>query len=373
MNGKFRNSDNKISDADIRTVKGRGAVSNQPSLRFNDTIREVDGDWRDAMIELDDPAPKTLTNVTIEQPKTIINYNKSPDIPFDRSINPYRGCEHGCVYCFARPTHAFLDLSPGLDFEKELFVKPETAQLLRKALAQPHYRVAPIAIGTNTDPYQPIERNYRITRDILTVMLETRHPIGITTKSDRVLADIDLLIELAKLSLTAVTISITTLDAHTARIMEPRAPSPQKRIHAIQQLSKAGIETHVNIAPVVPAITDHELEAIAREADFAGAVGIMAIPLRLPWEVAPLFEQWLAVHYPERAHKVMHIIRSMRDDKNNDPRFFHRRRGTGPWAQLLTNRMARLRKKYNMAKDRYNLRNDLFIPPERNGQINMKF
>ncbi len=355
----------------IQVVKGRGTVSNIASPRFDDMQRNIDGDWRDEQALIDGAARKLRTHVNIEQPKKIITFNKSPDIPFDRSINAYRGCEHGCVYCFARPSHAHHNLSPGLDFETKLFAKPNAATLLRQELAMPGYEVRPIAIGTNTDPYQPIETHYRITRDILEIMLETYHPIGITTKSDRVLRDIDILRKLAEMKLTAVTLSITTLDPDIARTMEPRATVPRRRLAAVKKLTAAGVPCHVNIAPIIPAITDHELEHIAAAAADAGALGLAAIPVRLPWEVAPLFEEWLAAHFPDRANKVMAIIRSLRGGKRNDPRFFHRRRGQGPWADLLRTRMERLRSKYGMDKDRYALRTDLFIPPERHGQMRL--
>ncbi len=358
-------------DPNITIVKGRGTVSNGISGRFDDIKRDVDGDWRDNSAEIDGPTRKIRTDVTIEAPKTIITFNKSPDIPFDRSINAYRGCEHGCVYCFARPSHAYHNLSPGLDFETKLFAKPSAAELLKHELAATNYAVRPIAIGTNTDPYQPIEKRYQITRSILEIMLETRHPIGITTKSDRILHDIDLLTDLAALQLTSVALSITTLDNAIARTLEPRAASPKKRLEAIRLLSAAGVSCYVNIAPVIPAITDHELEHIAAAAAEAGATGLAAIPIRLPWEVAPLFEEWLAAHFPDRASKVMTIIRSLRGGKRNDPRFFHRRRGQGPWADLLKNRMERLRSKYGFEKNRYKLRTDIFIPPDPHGQMRL--
>ncbi|MEM1131747.1 MAG: PA0069 family radical SAM protein [Pseudomonadota bacterium] len=347
--------------------KGRGAASNIASSRFDDKQAEMDGDWRDEQEQIDGKQPRPRTQVHVEKPRTIITRNKSPDIPFDRSINAYRGCEHGCIYCYARPTHAYHNLSPGLDFETQLFAKPNAADLLLSELAKPGYTVQPLAIGTNTDPYQPIEGRYRITRSILQVCLDTLHPIGITTKSNRITDDIDLLTKLARRQLTAVAISITTLDGKTARIMEPRAPSPYKRLDAVRRLSAAGIFTNINIAPIIPAITDHELEAIAMEAAKAGAKGIAAIPVRLPHEVAPLFEEWLDAHYPDRAKKVMSIIKSLRGGRKNDPRFFNRFRGQGPWAELLATRMTALRYKYGMNKTRYALRTDLFTPPRHHG------
>ena len=347
--------------------KGRGAVTNDDSSRFNLPSRQTDGDWLDERDSLDDIPQKLRTQVTLETPKSILNFNKSPDIPFDRSINAYRGCEHGCIYCFARPTHAYHDLSPGLDFETKLFAKPDAARLLRETLAKPSYRPAPIAIGTNTDPYQPIEKRYQITRQILEVMLETRHPIGITTKSNRVLDDAAILTGLAALNLTIVAISVTTLDANIARILEPRAPSPAKRLDAVGRLHALGIPVHVNIAPTIPAITDHEIEAIVAAVARRGARSVSVIPVRLPHEVAPLFEQWLDAHFPGRKEKVMGIIASLRGGRKNDPEFYTRMRGQGPWADLLHRRAAIAARKNGLLKARFALRTDLFQRPIING------
>tara|TARA_R110000824_G_scaffold209667_3_gene395520 strand:+ start:1743 stop:2840 length:1098 start_codon:yes stop_codon:yes gene_type:complete len=343
--------------------KGRGAPSNGVSQRFNLQDRKIDGDWLDERDIIGDSAAKLRTDVTIEFPKSIINYNKSPDLPFDRSINAYRGCEHGCVYCYARPTHAYHDLSPGLDFESKLFAKPNAADLLRQTFAKPTYQPASLAIGTNTDPYQPIEKRYRITRQILEVMLETLHPVVITTKSNRVLEDTDLLVQLALRQLTAVAISITTLDTKTARLLEPRAPAPALRLEAVRKLSDAGIYVHVNIAPVVPGITDHEIESIVAAAADCGAKSISFIPMRLPHEVAPLFEEWLETYYPERRSKVMSIVRQMRGGKRNDPDFHSRMRGQGPWADLIRTRIAIASRKAGLDKAKLNLRTDLFQRP----------
>src|SRR6187402_1445426 len=250
---------------------GRGATLNTTPQRFNLKGRESDGDWLDARDDLDGAAAPLRTTVTVERPRTIITRNQSPDVGFDRSINPYRGCEHGCIYCFARPTHAFHDLSPGLDFETKLFAKPNAAALLRATLAQPKYRPKPIAMETNTDPYQPIEGRYRITRALLELCLETRHPVTITTKSDRVLRDLDLLAELAKLRLVAVAVSVTTLDARLSGLLEPRAAAPAKRLAALGRLVEAGVPPHCSVAPVIPAITDEFIEGILAR---AGAVGV---------------------------------------------------------------------------------------------------
>ncbi len=343
--------------------KGRGAPTNAVSQRFNLQDREIDGEWLDERDRIGDGAAKLKTDVTIEFPKSIINYNQSPDLPFDRSINAYRGCEHGCVYCYARPTHAYHDLSPGLDFESKLFAKPNAADLLRQTFAKPGYQPATLAIGTNTDPYQPIEKRYRITRQILEVMLETLHPVVITTKSNRVIDDRDLLVQLAEQQLTAVAISVTTLDPQTARLLEPRAPAPVRRLEAVQKLSEAGIHVHVNVAPVVPGITDHEIESIVAAAADHGAKSLSFIPMRLPHEVAPLFEQWLETHYPDRKSKVMSIVRQMRGGKRNDPAFHSRMRGQGPWADLIRTRLIIASRKAGLGKAKITLRTDLFQRP----------
>jgi DNA repair photolyase len=343
---------------------GRGAPENRTPTRFNLPTREADGDWLDAREELDEGLPPLRTVVTVEKPKTIITRNTSPDIGFDRSINPYRGCEHGCIYCFARPTHAFHDLSPGLDFESKLFAKPDAAKLLRAELARPGYSVRPIAMGTNTDPYQPIEGKWRITRSILEVLAETRHPVTITTKSDRVLADLDILAEMAKHGLASVALSVTSLEPKISRTLEPRAPAARKRLAAVKRLAEAGVPAWVAIAPVVPGITDHELEHIVEAAAEAGATGVFYLPVRLPFEVAPLFRAWLDEHYPDRAAKVMHIIQSLRGGKDNDPNWFSRMRGSGPWADLLKARFERAVKKHGLNVDKRPLRRDLFAPPQ---------
>lgn len=342
---------------------GRGAPENPVPTRFGLAVREQDGDWLDARDSLDEPAP-LRTSVTIEKPKTIIARNNSPDIGFDRSINAYRGCEHGCIYCFARPTHAFHDLSPGLDFESKLFAKSDAARLLRLELAKPAYRVAPMAMGTNTDPYQPIESQWRITRSLIEVLAETGHPLMITTKSDRVLRDLDLLAPMAKRKLVGVALSITSLTPEVSRTLEPRAPSARKRLAAVKRLSEAGVPAYVAIAPVIPSITDHEMEQIVEAAAAAGARGCFYIPVRLPYEVAPLFRAWLDEHYPERADKVMNIIRSMRGGRDNDPNWFTRMQGSGPWADLLATRFKIASAKAGFRREKMALRTDLFVPPE---------
>ena len=343
---------------------GRGATLNATPQRFKLEARQEDGDWLDDRQEIDDGPPPLRTTVTIERPRTILSRNTSPDVPFDRSINAYRGCEHGCIYCFARPTHAFHDLSPGLDFETRLFAKPDAPTLLRAELAVRGYVPKPIAFGTNTDPYQPIEAEWRITRACIEILAETRHPFTITTKSDRVLRDLDLIRPMAANGLAAVVMSIPTIDPATARTMEPRATRPAKRLAAVRVLADAGVPIHVSIAPIVPQITDHEMEHILEAAAEAGARGAFFLPVRLPHEVAPLFRAWLDEHYPDRAAKVMATIQSLRGGKDNDPNFFTRMQGQGPWAELLRARFRIACAKLGLNKERLALRTDLFRPPE---------
>jgi DNA repair photolyase len=352
-------------------VDGRGAQSGAASTRFALPQREVDDDWREAMRALDGDPPKIRTTVIEERPRSILTFNQSPDIGFDRSINAYRGCEHGCVYCYARPSHAYLDLSPGLDFESKLYAKPDAARLLRKTLAQPRYRPQPIAMGTNTDPYQPIERRYRITRSLLEVCLETGHPVTITTKSDRVLDDLDLLAPLAARNLVAVSISVTSLDPLLSGKLEPRAASPAKRLAALGKLAAAGVRAHVSIAPVIPAITDCFLEEIVERAAGEGVASAGWIMLRLPHEVAPLFREWLDVHFPDRAAKVMGIVQSVRQGKDNDARFFHRMRPSGVWADLFRARFSLACKRARFERQRLNLDCSQFVPPSIEGQLRL--
>jgi len=341
----------------------RGATLNGKSARFNLPQTEADGDWLDAREDVDGPAAPLRTTVSIESPRTIISRNSSPDVFFDRSINPYRGCEHGCIYCFARPTHAYLDLSPGLDFESRLFAKPDAAALLRAELARPGYTVAPMALGTNTDPYQPIESEWRITRSVLEVLAETRHPVTITTKSDRVVRDIDLLETMAEQGLAGVAMSITSLDPKIASAIEPRAPHPERRLKAVRRLADAGIPVYVSIAPMIPAVTDHELEHLVERAADAGARSCFFIPVRLPHEVAPLFRAWLDTHFPDRAAKVMATIQALRGGRDNDPNFFTRMQGSGPWAELMRTRFRIACCKHGLGNRGVALRTDLFRRP----------
>ena len=348
----------------MTVIKGRGAPGNDISTRFSLPLREADGDWLDASEAVDGPAPHPRTMVTVEQPRTIFARNSSPDIAFDRSINAYRGCEHGCIYCFARPSHAWHDLSPGLDFETKLFAKPNAPELLRAELGKRGYTPAPLAMGTNTDPYQPIEGDWKITRACIAILAECRHPLLITTKSDRILRDIDLLAEMARDGLVAVAISVTSLQSAIARTLEPRAPHPEKRIATIRALAQAGVPVWVNVAPVIPAITDQEMEAILERCAAAGVNGASWMAVRLPHEVAPLFRDWLGAHYPERAGKVMAIIRDLRGGRDNDPRFGHRMRPQGVWAELLRARFRKALVRYGIAQQAPVLRTDLFRPPE---------
>ena len=356
-------------------ISGRGAQSAEVPTRFGLAKREVDGDWRDHMEALagEEGAPpvKLRTHVTEERPKTILSFNQSPDIFFDRSINVYRGCEHGCVYCFARPTHAYHDLSPGLDFETQLFAKPNAAKLLRETLAKPRYQPRPIAMGTNTAPYQPIESNYRITRAVLEVCLDARHPVTITTKSDRVLADLDLITEMARHRLVAVAISVTSLAPRLSTKLEPRAASPAKRLAALGKLAEAGVPTHCSIAPVIPAITDEFMEEIVERAAAMGVASVGWIPLRLPHEVAPLFREWLAVHFPERGDKVMSIVRSIRDGRDNDPDFFTRHNPMGVWADLFRSRFRVACKRAGIGKAKFELDCTRFRRPKTGGQLRL--
>ncbi|HSH42256.1 MAG TPA: PA0069 family radical SAM protein, partial [Arenicellales bacterium] len=280
--------------------------------------------------------PRTV--VGKDSSRSIIATNRSPDVPFEQSINPYRGCEHGCIYCFARPTHAYLGLSPGLDFETRLFYKPDAAAQFVQALSRPGYRCRTIALGTNTDPYQPIERRYRVMRGILEVCAQTRHPVGITTKSSRIEDDLDLLKDLAGDNLVRVSLSVTTLDHDLARRLEPRASAPSARLRTVERLAAAGVPVSVSVAPVIPVLTDPEMERIMAEAARLGADSASYIFLRLPLEVKDLFKQWLREHYPDRAAHIMSVIRQSRGGRENDARFGHRRRGSGEFADLVASR-----------------------------------
>ncbi|ADV14186.1 Radical SAM domain protein [Mesorhizobium ciceri biovar biserrulae WSM1271] len=336
--------------------RGRSAGIN-PSGRFEPVSRHVFDDGWNSLEEL----PPFKTEVQVEKPRTIITRNESPDISFDRSINPYRGCEHGCVYCFARPTHAFMGLSPGLDFESKLFAKPDAARLLDKELSKDSYQPRTIAIGTNTDPYQPIEKQYRIMREILEVLEARGHPVGIVTKSALVTRDIDILSRMAERGLAKVALSVTTLDRMLARTMEPRASTPTKRLEAIRQLSDAGIPASVMVAPIIPGLTDPEMERILDSARAAGAREAGYVILRLPLEVSPIFKDWLLRHYPDRYRHVMSLVRSMRDGKDYDSEWGKRMKGAGPYAWQIGRRFEITAKRLGLNAERRTLRTDQFV------------
>lgn len=336
--------------------RGRSAGIN-PSGRFESVSRHVFDDGWSSLEEL----PPFKTEVQVEKPRTIITRNESPDISFDRSINPYRGCEHGCVYCFARPTHSFMGLSPGLDFESKLFAKPDAARLLDKELSKDGYQPRTIAIGTNTDPYQPIEKQYRIMREILEVLEARGHPVGIVTKSALVVRDIDILSRMAERGLAKVALSVTTLDRMLARTMEPRASTSTKRLEAIRQLSDAGIPASVMVAPIIPGLTDQEMERILDSAHHAGAREAGYVVLRLPLEVSPIFKDWLLRHYPDRYRHVMSLIRSMRDGKDYDSEWGKRMKGAGPYAWQIGRRFEITAKRLGLNAERRTLRTDQFV------------
>lgn len=320
---------------------GRGAISNRTGRFERLRAEAVDDGWRHGHESADDdPAPRLDTTITFDRTKSIIARNDSPDLPFDRSINAYRGCEHGCVYCFARPTHAWLGLSPGLDFETRLLAKPNAAELLTRELARPGYKPRAIAMGTNTDPYQPVERRLKITRSILEVLAAHDHPVSIVTKSALVTRDLDILGPMAAKGLATVGVSVTTLDAELAQNMEPRAARPERRLETIRMLAVAGLPVTVLAAPMIPALNDHELEAILIRARQAGATHASYILLRLPLELKDLFEEWLATHYPDRKRRVLTRLREMRGGELYKSGFGERMRGTGQAAKLLRERFA---------------------------------
>jgi DNA repair photolyase len=342
---------------------GRGAQTNR-SGRYEPIAYEPSDDGWDSLAELE-----ALTTEVQEVPaRRIIARNESPDIGFDRSINPYRGCEHGCIYCFARPTHAFLGLSPGLDFETKLFAKTNAAQALERELADPRYEVSTIAIGTNTDSYQPIERRYRIMRHILEVLSATNHPVGIVTKSTLVLRDLDILTSMAKRGLVKVALSVTTLDRRLARAMEPRASTPDKRIETLQRLVDAGVPASVMVAPVIPGLTDMEMERILERASSVGVRNAGYVLLRLPLEIGDLFTEWLTANCPDRAKRVLSLMRSTRGGKLYDSKWGERMTGEGPYAWMIGRRFEMAAERLGMNQASVELRTDLFTPPSRPGQ-----
>ena len=327
--------------------KGRGAVSNRES-RFDRYQHQAvdDGWWQD------EPVSGVATQTLVDDSRTIISTNNSPDIPFNQSINPYKGCEHGCIYCYARPSHAYWDLSPGLDFETRILIKPNAAELLRKTFAKSSYRCQVVTVGANTDPYQPLERELRTTRQILEVLQEHQHPFSIITKSALILRDIDILADMAADNLCSVAVSITTLDDNLKRVMEPRTGSGGARLRSVERMAGTGIPVTVMAAPMIPMINDHELEAILDAANSAGASAIGYIFLRLPLEVRQLFVEWLETHFPLRSKHVMSIIRQSRDGLDYQPRFGERMRGTGVFADLLNSRFKIACKRLGYPPDR---------------------
>ncbi|MEM7663552.1 MAG: PA0069 family radical SAM protein [Pseudomonadota bacterium] len=354
----------RVTKEDLASTKerfdhrGRGAISN-PAGRFEPEARHQFDDGWDT---IEDKPDRLETTLTPEAAKTIITFNRSPDIHFDRSINPYRGCEHGCVYCFARPTHSYHGLSAGLDFESKLFFKPNGPELLRATLAKPGYRPRPIALGVNTDAYQPIERKLQLTRALLRILKDHNHPVTLLTKSHLIVRDIDLIAPMAEKGLVSVGISITTLDRSLARKMEPRAATPPRRLEAIRLLSEAGIPTGIMTAPIIPALNDDEIETLVEAGANAGANRAGYVLLRLPYELKDLFHEWLAEHAPDRAAKVVNLLREMRGGKDYDAKWFERGRGGGAYAKLIGQRFQRVTRKLNLNKPRPALRMDLFTP-----------
>jgi DNA repair photolyase len=356
-------TDETLSADRLEMHRGRGALSNV-SGRFEPLARQAEDDGWD----INDELPPLKTHLTLERSRHIITRNDSPDIAFDRSINPYRGCEHGCVYCFARPTHAYMGLSPGLDFETHLFAKFGAAALLERELSAPRYQPKTIAIGTNTDPYQPIERDQKVMREVLEVLYRARHPVAIVTKSALVLRDLDLLKPMAELGLAKVALSVTTLDPVLARKMEPRASNPEKRLDALRQLSDAGIPTAVLVAPIIPAINDAEIETILTRTRSMGASEAGYVMLRLPLELHDLFREWLLVHYPSKLRHVLSLVRSVRDGKIYDSTWGKRMTGSGPYAWMIGRRFEAASVKLGFTQNKKRLRTDLFIPPGPNAQ-----
>ncbi|MDM8166970.1 PA0069 family radical SAM protein [Roseovarius sp.] len=347
--------------------RARGARSNAAGrYERHGRVYEDDG-WNSAP---DDEAP-LRTQVSVEVPRRMITYNRSPDLPFDRSINPYRGCEHGCIYCFARPSHAWLGLSAGLDFETRLVARPAAPEVLARELSNGNYRPETIAIGTNTDPYQPIEKTHEIMRACLKVLSDFNHPVGIVTKGTLIERDIDILSDMAARGLVRVGLSVTTLDADLSRKMEPRAPSPARRLQTIERLSSAGISVRIMTSPIIPAINDHEVEALLKAGRDAGAEGASWVMLRLPLEVSPLFREWLETHFPDRAARVMGLVRGMHGGKDYDPEWGRRMRGEGAHAELIAARFRVAARRLGLNKRLPPLRTDLFRVPGRAEQLDL--
>ncbi|SFI55832.1 DNA repair photolyase [Phyllobacterium sp. CL33Tsu] len=368
--GRSQHANAVIDEAGLRIDserrRGRGAGMN-PSGRFEAESRHVYDDGWETIEDL----PPFKTEVQIEKPRVIITRNESPDISFDRSINPYRGCEHGCIYCFARPTHSYMGLSAGLDFESKLFAKPDAAKMLDKELSKPGYTAKTIAIGTNTDPYQPIEKKWRIMRDILQVLEAHQHPVGIVTKSALVMRDQDILARMAEKGLAKVCLSVTTLDGKLARTMEPRASTPTRRLQALRSLADAGVPVGVMVAPVIPGLNDHEIERVLDSARAVGALEAGYVLLRLPLEVSPIFKEWLLRNYPDRYRHVLSLVRSMRDGKDYDAEWGKRMRGDGPYAWQIGRRFEIAAKRLGMNLAKRRLRTDLFSPTPGSEQLSL--
>ena len=348
-------------DPTLRT-RGRGTAA-QPAPRYDVLSRE----WEHDGWDMDEEERAVQREVSFEKPRSVISWNQSPDLGFDRAVNPYRGCEHGCIYCYARPTHAYLGLSPGLDFETRLIARPDAAAVLAKELGRKSYTVAPLALGSNTDPWQPIESTHRITRSLLEVLRDWRHPVTITTRGALIERDLDILSDMAALNLVEVGISLTTLDAGLARAMEPRAPTPARRLGMIRALADAGIPVRLMMGPIIPGLSDHEIEPILKAARDAGARVAWWSLLRLPREVSPLFQEWLEEHRPGHAVKVMARLREMRGGQDNDGAFHSRFRGQGSMAALLRQRVKLARKRLGYEARLPELSCDLFKAPPRPG------
>lgn len=353
-------------EPEIRTPpvqqNGRGAVTNPPVRFETRAASPFDDGWETLTADFGD-LPKLATTLTKDASKSVISWNNSPDVGFDRAVNPYRGCEHGCVYCYARPTHAYLGYSPGLDFESKLTYKPEVAELLEKELRKPGYQARTLALGSNTDPYQPVERTLQLTRSVLEVLDRFNHPVGIVTKSAGVLRDVDILASMAKRNLVRVYISLTTLDSKLARTMEPRAATPARRLHAIAELTRAGVPAGVLTAPMIPGLNDVEMEKLLEAASRAGARHAGYVLLRLPHEIREMFEAWLHTHFPDRAKHVLSLVRETRGGAMNDPRFHHRFSGQGVYADLLMRRFTRAARQWGLDESREGLDCKRFAVP----------
>lgn len=350
----------------VEAIKGRGAATRMAHRFARDERSAFDDGWEHADEE-GDGVVRPATEVIWEEARSIIASNDSPDIYFDRSINPYRGCEHGCIYCYARPTHSYLNLSPGLDFETKIIAKRNAAELLRKEMARKGYEPRFIAIGTATDCYQPVERELRLTRSLIEVMREANHPFALVTKSSGVERDLDLIAPMAAQGLAAVYVTITTLDAELARRLEPRAAAPHRRLRILRTLAEHGVPCGVSLAPQIPFLTD-DMEQVLEAAWEAGAREAFYHVLRLPWEVAPLFRQWLQLHYPQRADRVMHRIQDMRGGKDYDADFATRMKGSGPWAELVGQRFRKTAKRLGFNQKKADFPTAEFRPPSVNGQ-----